>query len=166
MAEIYTGFSAQRGTARVYMLLVQERARAVPLQYKVCEGASRLRAAYTHKTCKHTELSRLSPSPSGLSSPACTSTVVTDPPPPVFTSCPSLSFSPSAFIPPDGPEQRPHCVGCWGWSGWAVVSERAEVVQQQHPGSQWRHWRLWLYGTVDPKSTFDAKNPVCCSVIH
>lgn len=143
MAEIYTRFSAQRGAARVYMLLVQECARAVPLQYKVCEGASRLRAAYTHKTCKHTDLSRLPPSPSGLSSPARTSTVVTAPPTPHPRFSPPVlhSLFPPPLLFPLAALNRGLTVwaaggGVGGLSGWAVVSERAEVVQQQHPGSQ------------------------------
>lgn len=39
------------------------------------------------------------------------------PPAHVFTSCPSHYFSPSSFISPHGPEQRPHCVGWRGQSG-------------------------------------------------
>lgn len=54
-----------------------------------------------------------SSTPPGPSSSALTPTVVTDPPPlHVFTSCPS----PSSFISPHSPEQRPHCVGWWGQS--------------------------------------------------
>lgn len=41
----------------------------------------------------------------------------TPPPAHVFTSCPSHYFSPSSFISPHGPEQRPQCVGWRGQSG-------------------------------------------------